>query len=104
LAIGKKAERLYKEWAKKYPDMAKAEKAANKTYYGVYLEFYKDETVSSYIKTKKCKNVPLNKYMFAYETPDMECYAKWFDTRAEAEQYLVESLRFAAEDEAEATA
>jgi hypothetical protein len=27
LAIGKKADRLYKEWAKKYPDLAKAEEA-----------------------------------------------------------------------------
>jgi hypothetical protein len=27
LAIAKKADRLYKEWAKKYPDLAKAEEA-----------------------------------------------------------------------------
>jgi hypothetical protein len=59
-----------------------------KTYYCVMTEFYSDGTVNAAMVSRKCQGKPRDSFRESFR---MDAYRDWFDTREEAEAFLIEA-------------
>ncbi|GHU69839.1 hypothetical protein FACS189450_03360 [Spirochaetia bacterium] len=99
LAIGEKAKRLYKHWAVKYPELAKAEAAKNtngkkepeRTFWCALYEFEKGKRPKGHLLSAvRTRNPQDTGWCTDFHT---DAYACWFTSKAKAQACLDEALR-----------